>query len=52
MDPMQSWMLAAFVTVISAGLLLLDLGMRRTRRAEGQRRADGPRASLRHRGPA
>lgn len=37
MEPLQSWMLFAFVTLIAAGLLLLELGLRRTRRGQVKR---------------
>jgi hypothetical protein len=31
MDPVSAWTLMAFMTVISAALLLLEVGMRRAR---------------------
>ncbi|MFL5684557.1 MAG: hypothetical protein ACJ77D_00750 [Chloroflexota bacterium] len=37
MDPLQAWMLVAFVSVMTAALLLLEVGMRRTRRVGGRR---------------
>jgi hypothetical protein len=37
MDPMQAWTLIAFVTVMSAALLILELGMRRARGAQQRR---------------
>jgi len=43
MDPMQAWMLIAFVTVMAAALLTLELGMRRARGAQRRRiRVDPP----------
>ncbi len=37
MEPMQAWTLIAFVTVVSAALLSLELGMRRARGAQHSR---------------
>ena len=37
MDPVQAWTLMAFVTVLSAGLLILELGMRRARASQPKR---------------
>ena len=37
MDPLSAWTLVAFITVLSAGLLLLEVGMRRARGATGKR---------------
>jgi|KBSSwiStaDraftv2_1062776.scaffolds.fasta_scaffold2199470_1 hypothetical protein len=42
MDPMQAWTLVAFVTVMSAALLSLELGMRRARGAQQRRIGVGP----------
>jgi hypothetical protein len=43
MDPLQAWTLMAFLTLMSVALLLLELGMRRARRAPGKRfHADPP----------
>jgi hypothetical protein len=37
MDPLSAWTLVAFITVLSAGLLLLEVGMRRARGATAKR---------------
>ena len=43
MDPVQAWTLMAFVTLVSAALLLLELGMRRARGGQAKRLlADAP----------
>ena len=51
MDPLSAWTLVAFITVLSAGLLLLEVGMRRARGATGKRSSRGPAASTRSQQP-
>jgi hypothetical protein len=47
MDPVQAWTLMAFLTLMSAALLLLELGMRRARGGQAKRlpEADPPRSA-------
>lgn len=40
MDPVQAWMLIAFTSLVTAALLLLELGMRRERGTQAKRLPD------------